>query len=111
MLINGKMLRAVRERKGLSQEELAEKSRIGIATIKRIETIKADQNARPRTVENIANALGVQGVDLSGDNFARIVDIGGDIELHIDKDTTAEEFEKASQSVVELLRRRNRVLK
>jgi transcriptional regulator with XRE-family HTH domain len=55
-------LREVRERKLVTQEELAEKTGISRATISRIEVNNAD--ARISTVRKLAQALGVDAAEL-----------------------------------------------
>jgi transcriptional regulator with XRE-family HTH domain len=58
--IGPETLKELRKLRGLSQEALAEKSRVSKKTISRIESGSADlESLRPRTVEQIANALGV----------------------------------------------------
>lgn len=52
-------VKEVRERKGISQEELAEKSGVSRTTISEIETQKKEVTTNI-TLEKIANALGVK---------------------------------------------------
>lgn len=51
-------LKQIREQKGLSQNELAEKSGVSRVTISMLET-GAQENAKTRTLLKLATALGV----------------------------------------------------
>jgi transcriptional regulator with XRE-family HTH domain len=55
-------LRAVRERRALTQQQLAEKAGISRPTLTRIEACL--QDPYPTTVRKLAEALGVDPVDL-----------------------------------------------
>jgi transcriptional regulator with XRE-family HTH domain len=57
-------LRYLRERKALSQRELAERSGVNRVTIVRLET--GAQEPHPRTTRRLAEALGVEPADLMG---------------------------------------------
>lgn len=61
--INPKTLRALRERRQLSQAQLADRTRgklsVSLPTIKRIETTDDTYMANPRVAEGLAKALGV----------------------------------------------------
>jgi transcriptional regulator with XRE-family HTH domain len=57
-------LKKWRERRGLSQRELEEKSGVGHDRISLLETGKS--GAQGRTVRKLANALGVETEDLVG---------------------------------------------
>ena len=57
-------LRLIRERKALSQRDLAERSGINRVTIARLET--GLQAPHPRTTRRLAEALGVEPADLMG---------------------------------------------
>ena len=54
-------LKALRERKALTQEELAQKAGINRVTLARIET---GAEPYPKTVRKLAEALGVEPADL-----------------------------------------------
>jgi transcriptional regulator with XRE-family HTH domain len=58
-------LRAIRERRVLSQVELAEISDVSRATVNALEAGKA--SAQPRTIRKLAKALGVDPLDLIGE--------------------------------------------
>jgi len=58
-------LKELRRRKGLSQKDLAEASRVGQDTISGIESGRHE--ARPSTLRKLANALGVEVADLFGE--------------------------------------------
>ena len=58
------LLRHVRERAPLSQEELAERSGLNRVTIARLEL---GASARASTIRKLAKALGVKATDLYGD--------------------------------------------
>jgi transcriptional regulator with XRE-family HTH domain len=64
-------LRGVRERKALSQRELAERSGVNRVTIARIEA--GLQEPHPRTTRRLAEALGVEPAELmaTGDEDAK----------------------------------------
>ncbi len=110
-LISGKMLKDVRGHKRLSQEALAERSRVSLATIKRIERCDKEYACRTLSAKRIASALGVQVADLAEDRFSRVVDIGGDIELHIDWDVSPDGIREGAEHLIELIESRNRILK
>ena len=54
----GEKLHDLRKRAPLTQKELAQRARVGIATIKNIEQGRADP--RPSTIRALAAALGVE---------------------------------------------------
>ena len=110
-LINGKMLKAVREHKHLSQEALAERSRVGLATIKRIESSLDEYSCRTTSAERIANALGVDIKDLAEDSFSRVVDIGSGMELHLGWDVKPDDLRRMTEDLIGLVEQRNRLLK
>lgn len=62
-------LRFVRESKGMSQEKLAEKAKVGRATIARLEKGKVGANGL--TLEKLAQALGVSRTDLKDEPKGR----------------------------------------
>jgi transcriptional regulator with XRE-family HTH domain len=64
--IDPRVLRACRDRKNWSQEELAAKSRVDKATISRLERGE-HVNARPRTIAQLSKQLGVPVEALTGD--------------------------------------------
>jgi len=64
-MLSGKKLSDLRKGKGISQELLAENSRISLRTIQRIET--GSVQPRLHTIKTIADALGVPIGDLSSD--------------------------------------------
>jgi transcriptional regulator with XRE-family HTH domain len=55
-------LRPIRERRALTQQQLAELARINRVSLARLETGQAE--ARPTTVRKLADALGVDPADL-----------------------------------------------
>ena len=67
--IHPEILKTLRKRAGLSQQALADttqgRNKVGIATIKRIETVEGTYETRPRIAEGLAQALGVSVQDLS----------------------------------------------
>ncbi|WP_246564977.1 helix-turn-helix domain-containing protein [Streptomyces roseirectus] len=56
----GELLRGHRRRRGLSQEELADRSGVSVRTISHVETGRIDR-PRPTTVRQLADALGLTG--------------------------------------------------
>jgi len=65
MDIDGEALRRIRERKLITQAELAEKSGITISTLSRLEN--GLQQARISTVRKLALALGVNADEILGE--------------------------------------------
>ena len=57
MEVNVERLKALRQLRAMSQQELAEASGVGRATISRIE--RRETGAQGRTLRRLANALGV----------------------------------------------------
>jgi transcriptional regulator with XRE-family HTH domain len=68
-MVGGIPLREWRELRGLTQQELAEASGVGIATVVRVE--KGDQ-ARPSTRRKLADALKISHEDLLAGPPARV---------------------------------------
>ncbi len=64
MEVNVERLKTLRRLRAMSQEELAEESGVGRATISRIE--RAETGAHGRTLRKLAAALGVGVEDLVG---------------------------------------------
>jgi transcriptional regulator with XRE-family HTH domain len=62
MQVEGARLRAIRIKKGFSQEQLATKSGYGVRTIRRIELGR--HQPQPRTLKDLADALGVDSEEL-----------------------------------------------
>jgi transcriptional regulator with XRE-family HTH domain len=60
-LVRLTQLRAIRERKALTQDELAEKAGVSRQTVLKIE---GGLEPRPKTVRKLAAALGVEPADL-----------------------------------------------
>lgn len=58
----GDKLREVRKRRMFTQEELAQKSGVGVTTIVRIERNRVEPQGR--TIRKLADALGVDPADL-----------------------------------------------
>ena len=56
-------LRAIRERKTLTQKELAELAGVAVGTVQRTE---AGEDCRPRTARKLAQALNVEASELMG---------------------------------------------
>jgi len=63
--INPEVLKKLREVKGLSQEQLAQRAKFDKQTISRLERGKQG-NTRPNTIEKLARALNVEGAVLTG---------------------------------------------
>lgn len=63
--VHPEALRDLRTKKGLSQKSLAAESKVGRATIQRIEDAEGPRDVRNLTVERIAKALGVEVADLA----------------------------------------------
>jgi transcriptional regulator with XRE-family HTH domain len=59
-------LKEWRQHLGITQLELAAKSGVGWATIKRLERVEKIQAAQPSTRRKLAEALGITPVDLIG---------------------------------------------
>ena len=59
MAITGTQLRAARKAKGWTQQELAKRAGIGIATVERMERYK-DRYAHGDRLKDIAQALGIK---------------------------------------------------
>jgi transcriptional regulator with XRE-family HTH domain len=104
------MLKALREQRQMSQQQLAEQSGVGIATIKRIESSTGVRLGRSISASRLASALQVKVTDLSEDNFKRVIDIGGDMELHLDRFTDVEILQRESEKLINLVDARNRYL-
>ncbi len=64
-IISADMVRNLREKNNLTQEGLAEKSTLGIATIKRIESSGGEYRCRFRAIEKLAEAFNVDVMLLS----------------------------------------------
>jgi transcriptional regulator with XRE-family HTH domain len=62
MEVNVEKLRELREARALSMRELAERSGVTHQTIYRLE--HGQRNAHPRTVRHLAEALGVEPLEL-----------------------------------------------
>ena len=58
----GKRIRRVRKKRGLTQEEAAEKAKIHVSTLGRIE--RGESNPPIQTISKIAYALGVKAKEL-----------------------------------------------
>ena len=65
--IHPDVLKTLRKRSGLTQDALAKESKVGIATIKRIEAAGEIYEARSLVAERLARALGVAVEALSGE--------------------------------------------
>ena len=66
--IHPEILKSLRKRSGLpSQEALAKASKVGVATIKRIEASEEAYEARSLVAERLAHALGISIEELSGE--------------------------------------------
>jgi transcriptional regulator with XRE-family HTH domain len=61
--IDAARLRRARLERALSQTELAERAQLHYVTLARIET--SVQNAQPRTIRRLAEALGLQPTDIA----------------------------------------------
>ncbi len=61
--ISGEKLRAARDRRLLSQRELAEKAGLSPTTILKLEADRVD-DPHPRTIRKLAEALGVDPTEL-----------------------------------------------
>jgi len=109
--INGNMLAAVRQQRRLSQQELADRRKIGIATIKRIERTKGTSSYRVHTADCLAKALEVQVEDLSEDRFLRVIDLGSDVEFHLDRIVDVDKLRLFQDWVIKMTESRNRILK
>lgn len=94
----------------MSQEALADVSGVSAPTIKRIEGRTDTHGRNALTVERLARALSIEPEDLAEDQFRRIVDIGGDIELHLDRNVDPSELRRQSEQLIQLIEIRNRVL-
>jgi DNA-binding XRE family transcriptional regulator len=57
--VDGRRLRTIRAERGLSQERLANRAKVGLTTIRRLETASKPA-CRSWTVDLIAEALGTQ---------------------------------------------------
>jgi transcriptional regulator with XRE-family HTH domain len=60
--VDGTRLRRIRRERALSQRDLSRMTGIAFDTISRLETGK--QRAQPRTIRNLADALGVEPREL-----------------------------------------------
>jgi transcriptional regulator with XRE-family HTH domain len=60
--VDGPRLRRLRRERALSQRELSSRMGIAFDTISRLETGK--QRAQPRTIRKLADALGVEPIEL-----------------------------------------------
>jgi transcriptional regulator with XRE-family HTH domain len=61
------VLKKLRENKGLSQQDLADRAKVDKQTIWRIEAGAKTENTRPTTIQKIARLLGVEPAVLTGD--------------------------------------------
>jgi transcriptional regulator with XRE-family HTH domain len=82
-MIDGRILRIVRHRRGLTQEALAELSKVGVLTIKRIEKSDGAYRCNGPTVERLARALVVEVDLLTNDVFNEIMNVGADLAIHM----------------------------
>ena len=96
------MLRAARN---LSQVKLAEQSGVSLATIKRIESPQGHR-CHKNQAERLAVFFGKSIEYLTRDIVEKIIDIGGEIELHLDKFVDPDAFRQATSEVENLLRLR-----
>lgn len=64
MKINSKKMKTRREQLGLSQQKLADRSKVGIATIKRLEGTDPADSPRAHTINQLASALEMSTEDL-----------------------------------------------
>jgi len=64
MKINPEILKSQRNELGLSQQSLSEKSKVGIATIKRLEGGDVPENMRELTIKKLASTLEISPEDL-----------------------------------------------
>ncbi len=62
-------IRAARSLLGISQQELSDRSGVGLATIKRIEAAGGDLAGTAKTLHRIQKALEAAGVDLLDGDF------------------------------------------
>ena len=61
-------LRSARQRRGLTQRELAARAKTGRQTVCRLETLR--RGAYPKTIRKLASALGVAPAELMRDHRA-----------------------------------------
>lgn len=62
-MLNPLQIRAARALIGMSQHELAQRSEVGLATVKRIEAAGSDLSGTARTLHRIQKALEAAGVE------------------------------------------------
>lgn len=110
-LVNPKMLKNLREIRKFSQQDLAEKSKVGIATIKRIESADGGYRCQNVQADRLAMALEVDLEDLTEDKMERVINIGGDIEILIDEYTDGDDFRRSLEKVALIIDKRNKILK
>lgn len=72
----GKKVKELRNRKGFSQEELAEITQLSLRTIQRIEN--GETEARGDSLKRLANALGITAEELTAQSSASTVEINED---------------------------------
>ena len=108
--ISGKMLKDLRGQKRLSQLALAERSKVGIATIKRIENSPDIYSANKNSASRLAKALEMEISDLSEGNFSRIVDMGEDLEFRVDRYNNPDRFRESNEQLIKIIEFRNRIL-
>lgn len=60
----GANVSTLRQKKGISQKELADKGKVGFRTLQRIEEAQPNSNPTMNAIEGVAKALGVEVQDL-----------------------------------------------
>jgi transcriptional regulator with XRE-family HTH domain len=109
--VDGGTLKALRQQRRLSQQAFAEKSEVAIATIKRIEGAKGVYRCQQLQADRLAKALDVEVEDLIVSNFDAVIDVGEDLELHIERHVDLDALKKAHRQIEALFEVRNRFLK
>lgn len=109
--ISGETLKNLRGLRHLSQQGLADRSGVSKATIVRIESSQPLHSCNAVSAGRLAKALEVEVHDLAEDNFKRVIDVGGDVELHLDRIVDIDELRRANRNLEDIVEMRNRFLK
>ena len=72
-MTTGEKIKAVRISKGMTQKQVAEKCQMADSAIRKYESGKV--NPKPKTIQRIADALGVPASDLFDDDYVSIVQV------------------------------------
>lgn len=72
-MTSGEKIKAIRIAKGMTQKQVAEKCKMADSAIRKYESGKVDP--KPKTIQRIADALGVPASDLFDDDYVNIAQL------------------------------------